>query len=87
MDTDLPPDPDPADACEYRAITHAGDGRVREVRPLLARSDAEAIAQAEALVREFAVDLWDGLRFVEHFAGRHLLAGCLLSAVGLIAGG
>ncbi len=86
MDTDPLPDPNEAEAREYRAITLAHDGRVREVRLLWAGSDAEAIAQAETLVRDCALDLWDGLRFVEHVAGRPIRTGSLLAA-GLIAGG
>ena len=86
MDTDPLPDPNEAVAREYRAITLAHDGRVREVRLLWAESDAEAIAQAETLVRDCALDLWDGLRFVEHVAGRPIRTGSLLAA-GLIASG
>lgn len=87
MDTDPLPDSTESDVHDYRTISHARDGSVREVRSLLARSDAEAIAQADALAREFAMDLWDGLRFVEHFVGRHILTGCLLTTAGMIAGG
>jgi len=86
MDTDPLPDPNEAVAREYRAITLAHDGRVREVRLLWAGSDSEAIAQAETLVRDCALDLWDGLRFVEHVAGRPIRTGGLLAA-GLIASG
>lgn len=75
MDTDPLPDPNEAVAREYRAIALAHDGRVREVRLLWAGSDAEAIAQAETLVRDCALDLWDGLRFVEHVAGRSIRTG------------
>lgn len=86
MDTDPLSDPNEAVAREYRAITLAHDGRVREVRLLWAGSDSEAIAQAETLVRDCALDLWDGLRFVEHVAGRPIRTGSLLAA-GLIASG
>jgi hypothetical protein len=56
---------------DYRAISSARDGRVTDVTALDARCDADAIAQADALVRrDLALDLWDGLRLVEHFTGR-----------------
>lgn len=84
MDTDPRPAPGGDDMRDYRAISHAQDGRVIGVRALVAGCDAEAIAQVEALVRDFAMDLWDGLRFVEHVAGQHLLAGALFAAAGAI---
>lgn len=83
MDTHHSPLPDERD---YRVISYARDGRVVAIKPLSAQCDADAIAQADAWVRESAADLWDGLRFVEHFAGRHILKGCLLAAT-VLAGG
>jgi hypothetical protein len=87
METDPHAAPGGIDTREYRAITHAGDGRVIGVRALVAQCDAEAIAQVEALVRDFAMDLWDGLRFVEHVAGRHILTGTLFATAGALSCG
>ena len=56
--------------CTYRALSFACDGQAIRNTPLDARSDREAIQQARALAREIAIDLWDGLRFVDHFAAR-----------------
>lgn len=73
---------------DYRAISSARDGRVTDVTALNARSDADAIVQADALVRrDLALDLWDGLRFVEHFAGHRAWAGPLFPEADPILGG
>ena len=82
MDTD----PRPATR-EYRAIRSARDGRVTDVTALEARCDADAIAQVDALGRDLALDLWDGLRFVEHFAGRRSPAGTVFAQADPFAGG
>lgn len=52
----------------YRALTLGENGRVISTVPLSARCDRDAIRQASSLSMRGAVDLWDGLRFVEHFA-------------------
>lgn len=87
MDTDPPTSVFANPPRDYRAIIHGEDGRVIAVRSLVAGTDADAIAQIDAWVRDFATDLWDGLRFVEHVAGRPVLMGCLLVMTGLSAVG
>ena len=52
----------------YRALTLADNGRVTSTVPLNACCDRDAIRQASSLSMRGAVDLWDGLRFVEHLA-------------------
>lgn len=84
MDTDADVDPVARERRDYRAISHTCEGQVGEVRPLLAINDADAIAQTNALVRDLSMDLWDGLRFVEHFAGRLVATGCLVAAAGTL---
>ncbi|MCJ2046815.1 hypothetical protein MKK58_20070 [Methylobacterium sp. J-078] len=51
----------------YRVILLRKDGAVIGAVPLSARDDDFAIAQAKSLVDGHAVELWDGLRFIEHF--------------------
>ncbi len=70
MDAEPTADMLAADPRDYRAISYGRDGRVVAVRSFAAESDADALAQMEAWVREFAMDLWNGLRFVEHVAVR-----------------
>jgi hypothetical protein len=52
----------------YRVLHLAADGRVLATVPIPAESDLEALTMAETLKGECAVELWDGLRFIEHFA-------------------
>lgn len=52
----------------YRVLHLAADGRVLASVPLTAESDLEALTMAETLKGKCAVELWDGLRFIEHFA-------------------
>lgn len=54
----------------YRAMTLTGDGRVAANVLLCAGSDLEALTAAKVLAGEFAVELWDGLRFIERFEPR-----------------
>lgn len=58
---------EPAPAVAYRAITLCPDGNVLATHPLSAGSDEEAAQLASALVEDRAIELWDGLRFIEHF--------------------
>ncbi|MHC2019956.1 hypothetical protein [Methylobacterium sp. CM6247] len=51
----------------YRAIVIAPSGTVVNAMRLVAGSDEEARALAKAMVDGDAVELWDGLRFIEHF--------------------
>lgn len=87
MDTDPRPASLGHAARDYRAIRSARDGRVTDVTALEARCDADAIAQAGALGRDLALDLWDGLRLVEHFAGRRPGAGTLVAQADPFPGG
>lgn len=45
----------------------APDGAVVEIYPLLAADDDEALSLAKAMVNGHVIELWDGLRFIEHF--------------------
>lgn len=51
----------------YRAILIDGDGHTVSMYRIMAAGDGEAVSQAKALVDGHAVDLWDGVRFIEHF--------------------
>ncbi|MGT2477919.1 hypothetical protein ACU4GR_01380 [Methylobacterium oryzae CBMB20] len=56
----------PPQAC--RVLHLAANGRVLMALPITAESDLEALTMTETLNGECAVELWDGLRFIEHFA-------------------
>ncbi len=58
---------EPAPAVAYRVITLCADGNVLATHPLSASSDEEAAQLASALAADRAIELWDGLRFIEHF--------------------
>jgi hypothetical protein len=51
----------------YRAILLDAKGNVVGIERLTVGSDDEALARAEAMAAGYAVELWDGLRFLEHF--------------------
>ena len=51
----------------YRAMILDQVGNVLSNASLPARDDEVAKAQARTLVDGHAVELWDGLRFIEHF--------------------
>lgn len=51
----------------YRAILLAGGGTVRDVVRFFAVDDAQAIERAKMMVDGHAVELWDGLRFIDQF--------------------
>lgn len=51
----------------YRVFLLASDDSVRDSVPLTAADDAEAMALAAAMVDGQAVELWDGVRFIERF--------------------
>lgn len=50
----------------YRALVLAPDGAVVELHTLSAADDDEAISLAQAMMNGHAVELWAGLRFIEH---------------------
>ena len=54
----------------YRALLLGSDGRVLRMEHLPVGDDAEAVRRARAFVDGNAVELWDGVRFIEHFAAR-----------------
>lgn len=56
----------------YRALLLTVDGRIAGTKHLSGKTDAEASRAAAAIADEHAVDLWDGLRFVEHFEPRRV---------------
>lgn len=43
------------------------EGNVIRTERLLAATDDEALALASTMTNGLAVELWDGLRFLEHF--------------------
>jgi len=51
----------------YRAILVDVNGCLIQVLPLAAADDDKAVVQARALVDGHSIDLWDGIRFIEHF--------------------
>lgn len=51
----------------YRLLVLAQDGVVLRTETLVAGSDEEATELAHRLSAESAVELWDGLRFIEQF--------------------
>ncbi|GJD95882.1 hypothetical protein [Methylobacterium iners] len=50
----------------YRALVLAPDGAVVEIHSLIAADDDEALALARCMVDGHAIEIWDGLRFIEH---------------------
>lgn len=56
---------DPIPLIQYTAVMMGSDGRVLVSGHLLAIDDADAVAQAASFAKNCAIDLWDGLRFVE----------------------
>lgn len=57
---------DGADA-HYRAMLIDPNGSPVATVPIKASGDDEAMVRAMALVDGHGVDLWDGVRFIEHF--------------------
>lgn len=47
------------------------DGRIIRTARLAAGGGDQALTPASALVDDHAVDLWDGLRFIEHLDPVH----------------
>lgn len=52
----------------YRIIILADGGAVHNVMRLDADDDEQAKERAKMIVDGHAVELWDGLRFIDHFA-------------------
>ncbi len=57
----------PYRAAAYRVLLLQRDGAVVEIQVVIAGDDSEAIALAKAMVDGHAVELWDGVRFIDHF--------------------
>jgi hypothetical protein len=53
-------------ASGYLVMVLAGDDTVARTERVSARDDEEALSRAVQLAGGRAVDVWDGLRFVEH---------------------
>jgi hypothetical protein len=51
----------------YRAILVDAQGYTVTMFRIMASADDEAAARAQVLVDGHGVDLWDGIRFIEHF--------------------
>lgn len=51
----------------YHAVILKRDDGVDRVIPLTVENDQDAVAQATKMIGAYAIDLWDGLRFIEHF--------------------
>lgn len=67
---------DPATERKYRALTLSTDGQVLSSDALAAVDDVEALCKARSAMTSYAVELWDGLRFVERVeAPRRPLTG------------
>lgn len=62
-----PPSAEPDEPRRYRAVMliDGGGGGLNTLIPAL--NDDDAKAEALALVDGHAIDLWDGLRFIERF--------------------
>ena len=56
-----------SDQTSYRVIFVDEDGKVSLTLLLFAAGDSEAKRKAKAMVDGHGVDLWEGLRFIEHF--------------------
>lgn len=56
-----------ADA-HYRVIFPSVNGQAAYTLVIFAADDAGAKRKAKALVDRYGADLWDGLRFIEHFS-------------------
>ena len=61
------PTPSESDQTSYRVNFVEKDGKVSLTLLLFAPDDGEAKRKAKAMVDSHGVDLWDGLRFIEHF--------------------
>ncbi|WP_336485676.1 hypothetical protein [Methylobacterium nigriterrae] len=51
----------------YRAFVLDADGNVLRIEHLTVQNDDAAISLAGAMVEGRVIELWDGLRFIEHF--------------------
>ncbi|MHB2211217.1 hypothetical protein [Methylobacterium sp. CM6257] len=61
------PSSDASGAPHYRVQFIDLEGNVVRTERLLAATDDEALALASTMTNGHAVELWDGLRFLEHF--------------------
>ncbi|GJD70109.1 hypothetical protein [Methylobacterium gnaphalii] len=50
----------------YRLTALTSDGHVLDTIKLNASDDAAALSLARVLAEKHAVELWDGLRFIQH---------------------
>ncbi|MER2263723.1 hypothetical protein [Methylobacterium oxalidis] len=50
----------------YRAFILDADGKVLRLAPVSAQDDEAALRLASAMVDGHSVELWDGMRFIEH---------------------
>lgn len=62
--TDILSTPPPS---AYRLILLAKNGTVSASVPVAVEDDAQGRDRARSMVNGNAVELWDGLRFIEHF--------------------
>ncbi|GJD59627.1 hypothetical protein [Methylobacterium dankookense] len=67
MDVHPPKPPHLHDQSRYRAFLLDADGNVVRTEYLAAETDDAALALAEPMANGHAVEVWDGLRFIEHF--------------------
>lgn len=51
----------------YRAVKIVDDGKIVNATRIYADNDKQAIELAELFVDGYAIELWDGPRFIEHF--------------------
>ncbi|WP_375462823.1 hypothetical protein [uncultured Methylobacterium sp.] len=57
----------PQPPARYRALLLSAAGQVLRMEHLPASDDADAMRRARLLVDGHAVELWDGVRFIERF--------------------
>ena len=66
-----PPSAEPDGTPCYRAVMRNACGGEVLNTPIFALEDDEAKDKARALADGYAVDLWDGMRFIERFDPLH----------------
>jgi hypothetical protein len=52
----------------YRVLILDREGQVLRMERMEAGRDSEAVERARRLVDGHAIELWDGVRFIEHFS-------------------
>ena len=58
----------------YCILVLRSDGQVIRILPIRAQDDDDAERTAQMVVDGHAVDLWDGLRFIDHYPSLEITA-------------